>query len=77
MIEMYVLAAIALVVAGAGIGILMMVCPRIDRDDRPGSGPADINDVRACVARQVTGADARRPELAGEARRRAGIVPVK
>ena len=37
---MYVSAAIALVVAGAAIGVLVMVCLGIKRDDRPGGFPA-------------------------------------
>ena len=39
MIALYVSAATALVLAGAAIGILVMVCLGIKRDDRPGGFP--------------------------------------
>jgi hypothetical protein len=76
MIEMFVSAAIALVVAGAAIGILVMVCLGIKRDDRPGGFPADANDRIARATRKMTGAGARSPELAAEASRRQDILPV-
>ena len=41
---MYVSAAIALVVAGAAIGILVMACLGIKRDDCPGGFPAAAKD---------------------------------
>ncbi len=75
MIGMYVSAAIALVVAGAAIGILVMVCLGIKRDDRPGGFPADADDRIARASRKMTGAGARCPELA-EASRREDILPV-
>ena len=56
---MYVSAAIALVVAGAAIGILVMVCLGIKRDDRPGGFPAAAKDRTARAARKMTGAGAR------------------
>jgi len=39
MIALYVSAATALVLAGAAIGIVVMVCLGIKRDDRPGGFP--------------------------------------
>jgi hypothetical protein len=76
MIELYVSAAIALVAAGAAIGIVVMVCLGIKRDDRPGGFPADANDGIARAARKMTGAGVRRPERAAEAARREDILPV-
>jgi hypothetical protein len=73
---MYVYAAIVLVAAGAAIGILVMVCLGIKRDDRPGGFPADTDDRIARAARKMTNAVARRPELADEASRRQDILPV-
>ena len=58
MIGMFVSAAIALVVAGVAIGILVMVCLGIKRDDRPGGFPADANDRIARATRKMTGAGA-------------------
>jgi hypothetical protein len=75
MIGMYVSAAIALVVAGAAIGILVMVCLGIKRDDRPGGFPADADDRIARASRKMTGAGARSPELA-EASRWEETLPV-
>ena len=73
---MYVSAAIALVVAGAAIGILVMVCLGIKRDDRPGGFPADTSDRTARAARRVTGTGARSAEPAGKASRPQDILPV-
>ncbi len=53
MIAMYV-SAIALVAAGAAIGIVAMVCLGIKRDDRPGGFPADADDRIARAARKMT-----------------------
>ena len=64
MIGMYVSAAAALVLAGAAIGILVMVCLGIKRDDRLDGFPADANDGKARAARKLTGASIRRPERA-------------
>jgi hypothetical protein len=75
MIAMYV-SAIALVAAGAAIGIVAMVCLGIKRDDRPGGFPADADDRIARAARKMTGAGARRPERAAEASRRQDILSV-
>jgi hypothetical protein len=38
--ETYIFAVLALMVAGVTIGILMMICLGIKRDDRPGGLPA-------------------------------------
>ncbi len=76
MIGMYVSAAIALVVAGTAIGILVMVCLGIKRDDRPGGFPAATNDRTARAARRVIGVGARSAELADNASRRQDILPV-
>jgi hypothetical protein len=70
MIGMYVSAAAALVLAGAAIGIIVMVCLGIKRDDRPGGFPADANDRITRAARKMTGAGVRSPELAAKASRR-------
>jgi len=72
---MYV-SAIALVAAGAAIGIVAMVCLGIKRDDRPGGFPADADDRIARAARKMTGAGARRPERAAAASRRQDILSV-
>jgi hypothetical protein len=55
---MYVSAAAALLVAGVAIGILVMVCLGIKRDDRPGGFPADAHDRIARATRKVTCAGA-------------------
>ena len=65
MVEMYVFAALALVIAGVTIGILVMVRLGIKRDDRPGGFPADTNDLTARAARRLIGVGARGAELAG------------
>ena len=75
MTEMYVFAALALVVAGVTMGILVMVCLGIKRDDRPGGFPAAAKDRTARAARKMTGAGAR-PEPAAEASRQQDILPV-
>jgi hypothetical protein len=72
---MYVSAAIALVVAGAAIGILVMVCLGIKRDDRPGGFPAAARNPTTRAARKMTGASAR-PEPASDASRRQDTLPV-
>ena len=76
MIEMYVFAALALVIAGVTIGVLVMVCLGIKRDDRPGGFPADTNDRTARAARRVIGTGARSAELVGKASRLQDILPV-
>ena len=76
MIAMYVSAAAALVLAGAVIGVVVMVCLGIKRDDRPGGFPADANDRTARAARKMTGAGTRRLEPTAAVRRRQDILPV-
>ena len=76
MIETYVFAALALVIAGVTIGVLVMVCLGIKRDDRPGGFPADTSDRTARAARRVTGTGARSAELAGRSSRPEDILPV-
>jgi hypothetical protein len=71
---MYVSAAIALVIAGVTIGILVMVCLGIKRDDRPGGFPADARGPMTRATRKITGAATRTTELA--ASRRQDILPV-
>lgn len=75
MVEMYVFAALALVIAGVTIGILVMVRLGIKRDDRPGGFPADTNDLTARAARRLIGVGARGAELAGQASRQQDILP--
>jgi hypothetical protein len=65
---MYVYAAAALLGAGMVIGILVMVCLGIKRDDRPGGFPADAHDRMARATRKITGAAARSTELAASRR---------
>jgi hypothetical protein len=76
MIAMYVSAATALVLAGAAIGVVMMACLGIKRDDRPGGFPADATDRTARAARKMTGAGTRRPEPAAAVSRPQDILPV-
>jgi hypothetical protein len=64
-IETYIVAGIALVVAGGVIGILGTVCLGIRRDDRPGGFPAETSDCIAHAARRLTGAGTRGPDLTG------------
>jgi hypothetical protein len=76
MIAMYVSAATALVLAGAAIGILVMACLGIKRDDHHGGFPADANDRTARAARKMTGAGARRPEPTAAVSRQQDILPI-
>jgi hypothetical protein len=69
MIAMYVSGGVALVAAGAAIGIVAMVCLGIKRDDRPGGFPATPMTGVARAARKMTGAGARRPERGAAAGR--------
>jgi hypothetical protein len=77
MIEMYASAAIALVVAGVLVGILVMLCLGLKRDDRPDGFPADTDDRIARATRRLTGAGARRPELAEKASNRQEVMRVR
>jgi hypothetical protein len=74
--ETYIFAAIALVVTGIAIGVLVMVCLGIKRDDRPGGFPAHTDDRIANAARRANRVGIRRPEMANEASRRQDILPV-
>ena len=76
MIGTCVSVVIALGVAGAAIGIVVMVCPGIKRDDRPGGFPAAAKDRTTRAARKMTGAGARRPERAAAASRQRDTLPV-
>jgi hypothetical protein len=75
-IGMYVFAATALLGAGVTIGILVMVCLGIKRDDRPGGFPAGAPDRIARATRKMTGAGARSTEPTANASRRQDILPV-
>jgi hypothetical protein len=75
-IEIYVFTAIALVVAGAVMGVLAVVALGIRRDDRRGGFPARTRGRIARGARQVTGVGVRGPEQAAEARPRQDFLPV-
>jgi hypothetical protein len=72
----YIFAAIALVAAGAVIGVLAVVALGIRREDRRGGFPARPRGRVARGARRVTGAGSRRPEQAVAASRRQDILSV-
>jgi len=72
----YIFAAIALVTAGAVIGVLAVVALGIRRDDRRGGFPARADGRMARGARRVTGVGTRGPELAARASRRQDGLPV-
>jgi hypothetical protein len=72
----YIFAAIALVAAGAVIGILAVVTLGIRRDDRPGGFPARPHSRMARGARRLIGVGTRTPELAANADPRQDILPV-
>ncbi|MBV9207647.1 MAG: hypothetical protein JO037_20105 [Actinobacteria bacterium] len=76
MTGMYVSAAIALLGAGVMIGILVMVCLGIKRDDRPGGFPAAAHGRVARAARRMTGTGIRHPEPAAGSGRREDILLV-
>jgi hypothetical protein len=75
-IETYVVTAIALVAAGAVIGVLAVLALGIRRDDRRGGFPARTRGRIARGARQVTGVGVRSPEPAAEATPRQDYLPV-
>jgi hypothetical protein len=75
-IEIYVFTAIALVAAGAVIGVLAVVAMGIRRDDRRGGFPARTRGRIARGARQVTGVGVRGPEPAAEASLPQDYLPV-
>jgi hypothetical protein len=72
----YIFAAIALVAAGAVIGILVVVALGIRRDDRRGGFPARTHSPMARGARRMTGVATRSPEPAADASRRQDVLPV-
>jgi hypothetical protein len=72
----YIFAAIALVGAGAVLGILAVVALGIRRDDRRGGFPARTHSRMARGARRVTGVGTRSPELAADASRQQDILRV-
>jgi hypothetical protein len=72
----YIFAAIALVTAGAVIGVLAMVALGIRRDDRRGGFPARPRGRVARGARRLTGAGTRGAELAAQTSRPHDILPV-
>ena len=72
----YIFAAIALVTAGAVIGVLAVVALGIRRDDRRGGFPARADGRVVRGARRVTGVGTRTPEPAADASRRHDILPV-
>ena len=75
MIEMYIAVAVALVIAGAAVGALAVVCLGIRRDDRSGRFPAATDDPIARAARKATGAAARGTGLAAKAGRPPDSLP--
>lgn len=76
MTETYIFAALALVMTGVTIGILVMISLGIKRDDRPGGFPVKSDDWTARAARRVIGVGARSAELTDKTSRRQDILPV-
>ena len=73
----YIFAAIALVTAGAVIGVLAVVALGIRREDRRGAFPARANSRVARGARRMTGVGTRSPQLAAaQPSRQQDILPV-
>ena len=72
----YIFAAIALVTAGAVIGVLAVVALGIRRDDRRGRFPARADGRVARGARRVTGVGTRGAELSAHTSRRQDVLPV-
>jgi hypothetical protein len=68
--------ALALLLAGVAIGILVMICLGIRRDDQPGGFPAHTDDPAARAARWVIGVTTRDMELTDEDSRRRDVLPV-
>jgi hypothetical protein len=68
--------ALALLLAGVGIGILVMICLGVRRDDQPGGFPAHTDDPAARAARRVIGVTTRDKELIDESSRRRDFSPV-
>lgn len=76
MTETDLFVALALLLAGVAIGILVMICLGIRRDDQPGGFPAHTDDPAARAARWVIGVTTRDMELTDEASRRRDVLPV-
>lgn len=76
MTETYLFAALALVIVGVTIGILVMISLGIRRDDRPGRFPLATDDRTARAARRVIGVGVRSAEPADKASRRQDVLPV-
>ena len=76
MTGIYVFTTIALVAAGAVMGVLAMVALGIRRDDRRGRFPAHPHGLIARGARRVTGVAVRGPELARQASPQQDILSV-
>jgi hypothetical protein len=72
----YIFAAIALLAAGAVIGVLAVVALGIRREDHRGGFPARPRGRVARGARRLTGAGTRSPEPAAQPSRRQDILPV-
>jgi len=72
----YIFTALALVMTGVTIGILVMIRLGINRDDRPGRFPLRTDDWAARAARRVIGVGARSAELADKANRRQDTLSV-
>ena len=74
MITVYL--ATALMMAGAVLGVLGVVCLGIHREERDYSLGSKVSSRVARGARQVTGVGVRGPEPAAEARPRQDFLPV-
>jgi hypothetical protein len=67
MIEFYALAAVALLIAGAVVGFVALVCVGIHREERHGTMTVDAPDRVASGARVANGMHARLPGVMYEA----------
>jgi hypothetical protein len=76
MTETYIFAAVALVMTGVTIGILVMISLGVKRDDRPGGFPVKTDHWTARATRRVIGVGTRGAELADETSRRQDYLPV-
>jgi hypothetical protein len=73
----YIFAAIALVTAGAVIGVLAVVALGIRREDHRGRFPARPRGPVGRAARRITGTGTRSPQLAAaQASRQQDTLPV-
>lgn len=76
MTETDLFVALALLLAGVAVGILVMIWLGIKRDDEPGGFPAHTDDSTARAARQVIGVGTRHVELTDETSRRRNMLLV-